>query len=168
MSIHNVITYLSGCVRYPYDALDEERTKDNVASNAALAMESGAPVNGIKGPSALARLSHFHPVWGYSLDYMHCILQGVTRQIAEHLFDSSNSERAYYLGKSHVRMSTPETDVWKPCLFFFRLLCFAESRQLQSLQEHVKKRCFHLTKLPIPCVLLETATYLYMIYMYNH
>lgn len=42
---------------------------------------------------------HFDVVWGYTLDYMHCVLQGVTRQITEFMFDSSNSSRSFYIGK---------------------------------------------------------------------
>ena len=36
-------------------------------------------VNGVKGPSFLVCLQHFNPVWGVSVEYMHCVMEGVAK-----------------------------------------------------------------------------------------
>lgn len=45
------------------------------------------------------KLQHFDLVWGYTVEYMHFVLLGVTRQFTDYWFDSSNSNEAYYMGK---------------------------------------------------------------------
>lgn len=50
-----------------------------------MALDLGTPVNGVKGPSPLMNFRHFDLVQGQTVDYMHCILLGVTRQITEYL-----------------------------------------------------------------------------------
>ncbi|KAG0443344.1 hypothetical protein HPB47_015020 [Ixodes persulcatus] len=67
-----------------------------------LALLSGASVNGVKGPSPLTDLPHFNLVWGFSVDYMHCVLLGVTRQFTEYLFSSTNCRENYYIGSPSV------------------------------------------------------------------
>ncbi|XP_072141938.1 uncharacterized protein, partial [Dermacentor andersoni] len=62
------------------------------------AMELQIPVNGLKGLSPLVNLPEFDLVHGQAVEYMHCILLGVTRQIADLWFDPSNSQEAFYLG----------------------------------------------------------------------
>lgn len=64
-----------------------------------LAMSLGQPINGVKGPSALMNLQHYDLVWGQSVDYMHCVLLGVTKQVMDTLLDSSNSHQQFYIGK---------------------------------------------------------------------
>lgn len=75
-------------MRYLGGTSDDKRTRQDIADDAALALETGAPVNGIKKPSALQKLPNFHSVCGYSLDCMRCVLQGVTTQVTEYLFDT--------------------------------------------------------------------------------
>lgn len=70
-----------------------------MARDAKLAERFREPVEGVKGVSALAAVPNFDPVWGYPVDYMHCVLLGVTRQITELLVASSNSECQFYIGK---------------------------------------------------------------------
>ncbi|XP_042148871.1 uncharacterized protein LOC121837342 [Ixodes scapularis] len=43
-------------------------------------------------------LARFDLVTGYSVEYMHCVLQGVAKQVAELLFSSSNSNQHFYIG----------------------------------------------------------------------
>ncbi|XP_072143048.1 uncharacterized protein [Dermacentor andersoni] len=56
------------------------------------------PVNGIKGPSPLMNLNLFNPVLSQAIDYMHCVLLGVTRQLTEFWLDSANSQEPFYIG----------------------------------------------------------------------
>lgn len=71
-----------------------------VLRDAQLAVKYGQAVNGIWGPSPLLNLPHFNVVWGYCIDYMHCVLLGVTRQLMEALLSPSNSKSKFYVGKS--------------------------------------------------------------------
>ncbi|KAG0434150.1 hypothetical protein HPB47_019318 [Ixodes persulcatus] len=95
--------HTGGCIRYiQEDPEPAERTAESVARDAKLAERFREPVEGVKGASALAGVPNFDPVWGYSVDYMHCALLGVTRQITELLVASSNSECQFYIGKPAV------------------------------------------------------------------
>ena len=55
-------------------------------------------VFGIKGPSWLSLLPAFDIVNGMSVDYMHCVLLGVTRQLLHLWFDTKNHKEPFYLG----------------------------------------------------------------------
>ncbi|KAH9372111.1 hypothetical protein HPB48_017360 [Haemaphysalis longicornis] len=46
-----------------------------------LAAELGVAVNGMNGLSPLINLKNFDIVRGQAVDYMHCVLLGVTRQL---------------------------------------------------------------------------------------
>lgn len=81
---------------------DVERTTAGVLRDMRLALELGTPVNGLKGPSPLVRLPQFDLVQGYTVEYMHCVLLGVTRQFTEYWFDTSNSAEDYYIGRPTV------------------------------------------------------------------
>lgn len=34
---------------------------------------------GVKGPPCLTCLQYFNPVWGFSVEYMHCVMEGVVK-----------------------------------------------------------------------------------------
>lgn len=72
-----------------------------VLRDTELAGQFRVAVQGVKGPSSLATVPNFDPVWGYTVDYMHCALLGVTRQVTETLIASSNSTMAFYIGMHH-------------------------------------------------------------------
>ena len=40
----------------------------------------------------------FHPVAGIVTDYLHCVLLGVTKMLLHYWFDSSSSNKDYYVG----------------------------------------------------------------------
>lgn len=88
--------YAEGSMRYIGQG--HPRTHKQVYRDMYLAYGSGGTVNGIKGPSALMNLAGFNLVSGVSVDYMHCVLLGVTRQITDMLFNTSNSTERYYVG----------------------------------------------------------------------
>ncbi|XP_049518704.1 uncharacterized protein LOC125943434 [Dermacentor silvarum] len=64
-----------------------------------LAMELQTPVNGLKGPSAFWPLQYLDLVECYTVEYMHCVLLGVTRQFTEYWFDSSHCHEKFYIGR---------------------------------------------------------------------
>nr|XP_050026874.2 uncharacterized protein LOC126522173 isoform X1 [Dermacentor andersoni] len=74
------------------------RTEEGVLRDMKLALELNMPVNGIKGPSPLINLNLFNPVLSQAVDYMHCVLLGVTRQLTEFWLDSANSQEPFYIG----------------------------------------------------------------------
>ncbi|KAM7307991.1 uncharacterized protein ISCGN_011626 [Ixodes scapularis] len=97
-----------GCVRYVADEAPIPRTSELVVRDMELAQRLGSPVNGIKGPSPLMNLEGFDLVAGMSVEYMHCVLQGVVRQVTELLFSSTSSRQAYYIGnRFNVSVTMP-------------------------------------------------------------
>ncbi|KAH8035388.1 hypothetical protein HPB51_005112 [Rhipicephalus microplus] len=62
----------------------------------AKAAEAGRPVQGAKGITPLINLQHFNIIWGFTPDYMHCVLLGVARQMTEDWL--SNVGEEYYIG----------------------------------------------------------------------
>ncbi|XP_014667955.1 PREDICTED: uncharacterized protein LOC106809402 [Priapulus caudatus] len=63
------------------------------------AVENDAPVHGIKGPSELMLMQLFDCVMGYCIDYLHCVLLGVTRCFVGLWFDSRHHVQTYYIGR---------------------------------------------------------------------
>ena len=55
----------------------------------------------MKGPSQLSIVPKFDLVCGVAMDYMHCVLLGVTRLLLHLWFDSSHHREPWYMGK-HV------------------------------------------------------------------
>ncbi|KAM7301078.1 hypothetical protein ISCGN_016640 [Ixodes scapularis] len=90
--------YREGSMRYIADEPPALRSSAMVSRDMQLALAFKDSVNGIKGPSAMMNLPGFDLVTGYSVEYMHCVLQGVARQVAELLFSSSNSNQHFYIG----------------------------------------------------------------------
>ncbi|XP_065287611.1 uncharacterized protein [Dermacentor albipictus] len=96
-------THREGGMRY-IDQPAEERTHSQVIRDMHIAYITENTVNGFKGPSALMSLKGFNLVKGVSVEYMHCVLLGVTRQISEALFSTTNCSERYYVGSpSSVR-----------------------------------------------------------------
>ncbi len=60
------------------------------------ALLENCTVRGVKGPTALMNLVGFDLVWGFSPDYLHSLLLGVTRYMAELWL--SNVDNLYYIG----------------------------------------------------------------------
>ncbi|KAG0426512.1 hypothetical protein HPB47_026389 [Ixodes persulcatus] len=90
--------YREGSMRYIADEPPALRSSAMVSRDMQLALAFKDSVNGIKGPSAMMNLPGFDLVTGYSVEYMHCVLQGVAKQVAELLFSSSNSNQRFYIG----------------------------------------------------------------------
>lgn len=74
------------------------RTHASVMRAAQEAEASGVPVCGIKGISVLA--DSLDLVDGIPVDYMHSVLEGVTRWLLRAWFKTENHREPYYLGRS--------------------------------------------------------------------
>ncbi|KAL1429301.1 hypothetical protein MTO96_016458 [Rhipicephalus appendiculatus] len=88
-----------GHLLYLHSKPDVERTSAGIRRDMTLASRLKTPVNGLKGVSPLVKLPHFDLVLGYTVEYMHSVLLGVTRQFADYWFDSLNSNEPYYMGR---------------------------------------------------------------------
>jgi Transposase family tnp2 len=87
----------NGTVRV-YDAqMYDKRTCFNLVTHAKQALDIGSCC-GVLHASSLLLLKQFDIVRGFAVDYMHCILLGVTRSLAGFWFDSEHHDEPYYLG----------------------------------------------------------------------
>ena len=88
-----------GCVTtFPYkDAINAEpRTKESYQQNARAAVNGDVDfVEGIRGPSWLARLKYFDIINGNGIEYMHCVLLGVVKTLMKLCLSSSHSKEPY-------------------------------------------------------------------------
>ncbi|XP_022101244.1 uncharacterized protein LOC110984916 isoform X2 [Acanthaster planci] len=85
-------------VKYPVDVCDySERTDDELLHDMMRATDEGHVVRGVKGPTPLINLPHFSIVWGFPVDFMHCVLLGVIRQLTE-LWIDSPAGSPFYIG----------------------------------------------------------------------
>lgn len=73
-----------------------ERTHRSVQTAARLAEVKGSAVFGIKGVSPLS--CSLDLVNSIPVDYMHAVLEGVSRNLLKHWFDSKYHSSSYYLG----------------------------------------------------------------------
>ncbi|XP_064461764.1 uncharacterized protein LOC135371716 isoform X2 [Ornithodoros turicata] len=89
--------YIDNCVRYISSSPVEERTSALVVRDCHLALELDTDINGVKGPTPMMNLPGFDLVRGCSVEYMHSVLLGVTRQVNEYLFSSSHSSERQYI-----------------------------------------------------------------------
>lgn len=76
------------------------------------------PSLGIRGPTSIALLKGLNLVWGIDSDYMHAVLEGVTKQITE-LWLTSTGE-PYYIGDMIRRIDARLRQI-RPPIFFTRL-----------------------------------------------
>ena len=73
------------------------RTKEDCINDAHTAYQTNSISRGLKGPSFLLALSSFDTVRSVSIDYMHCILQGITKLLIGLWFTSSKSSESFSL-----------------------------------------------------------------------
>lgn len=73
------------------------RQCSTIHRHAIEAEEKGTPIFGIKGTSVLS--STIDLIKGVPVDYMHAILEGVSRRILSVCLDSKNHSRRFYLGR---------------------------------------------------------------------
>ncbi|KAH9385017.1 hypothetical protein HPB48_027053 [Haemaphysalis longicornis] len=84
------------CVCEPVPEEDTEETLAQMIEAAA----TGKPILGVKGPTPLMNLEHFDVVWGFTPDYMHCVLLGTTRQLLDLWLTSTG--RPFYVGSKDL------------------------------------------------------------------
>ena len=103
------------------------RTHESIMLAAEEAEASGHTVDGIKGISVLAYSLDL--VDGIPVDYMHAVLEGVTRWLLHAWFNSENHREAFYLGRSARQIDDLLLKQRPPSEF---------SRPLRSIRKHLK------------------------------
>lgn len=84
-------------IKYPVNVCEyEDREDEDMLSDMRTALLQNRPFRGVKGPSPLINLTHFPIVWGFPPDFMHCVLLGVSRQLAELWFSDASTD--HYIG----------------------------------------------------------------------
>ena len=73
------------------------RTYDKVIEDGEKALTTGEAVNGVTGVSPLS--SSLNLVYSIPSEYMHSVVERVTRMMLNFWFDSMNHGKAYYLGR---------------------------------------------------------------------
>ena len=90
--------------RHLYFPEDEHqpRSSRKMKKWAERAERSGQPVYGVKGKSVLS--SHIDIVTSVPVDYMHAILEGVTKSMLAYWLDTKHHSHRFYLGRSTSRI----------------------------------------------------------------
>ena len=70
---------------------------------------------GIKGPSWLSTIPHYDLIRGTSIDYMHCILLGVCKQVIKLWTQSKYHKELWYIGNNTVDVNERLLAIKPPC-----------------------------------------------------
>lgn len=104
-----------------------ERTHAQVVAAGAEAERTDSCIQGIRGISPLA--SVFDIVASVPIDYMHCVLEGVTRWLMRAWFDSSFHSSPFYIGRHILKIDCELLKQRPPHEF---------SRPPRSIKKHFK------------------------------
>ncbi|XP_075551963.1 uncharacterized protein LOC142585248 [Dermacentor variabilis] len=108
---------IDGTLKYSFCSDVPGRTHSGVLKAMVEAVQKKEPVFGIKGPSTLIKLRGFDLVWGLPPDYMHCVLEGVTKQVTEMWLSATGS--TWYIGR-HIKLIDSRLLLIKPPIIFSR------------------------------------------------
>jgi len=112
---------------YLPDAIYPNRTHLHVVRAAAEAIQTGTCIQGVYGESPLS--GSIDLVNSIPIDYMHCVLEGVTKWILNAWFDSKHHSEPYYLGRCIKEIDHQLVKQHPPNEF---------SRPPRSIQKHLK------------------------------
>ena len=70
---------------------------------------------GIKGPSWLSTIPHYDLIRGTSIDYMHCVLLGVCKQVIKLWTQSKYHKELRYIGNNTVDVNERLLAIKPPC-----------------------------------------------------
>ena len=85
---------------FPPDSEHEDRTASHLEECAVEAEANGNPVCGVKGRSVLS--AHLDITKSVVIDYMHAVLEGVTKTLLSVFLDSKHSACRFYLGQPTI------------------------------------------------------------------
>ena len=115
---------------YPYihdNPLGPLWTNDEIESQSLEAVVTAKPVFGVKGPSWLCTVSSYNLVGGNVIDYMHCVLLGVTKMLLKLWFNSEHSKELWYCGNQVKKAVAKLLQIKPPTII---------TRVPRSIQQH--------------------------------
>lgn len=77
-------------------------TSAGFMEDAKEAVNSGKPVNGVKGPCWLAALKYYDIMEGTAIDYMHCVLLGIVKMLLRLWFSKEHSTAPFNIS-NHIK-----------------------------------------------------------------
>ncbi|XP_077491357.1 uncharacterized protein LOC144101989 [Amblyomma americanum] len=89
-------TSVEGTIKYLVNTVVPDRTAEDTKTTMIEVARTGQPVQGVKGLTPLINLPHFNIIWGFTPDYMHCVLLGVSRQLTENWLSDVGEQ--HYIG----------------------------------------------------------------------
>lgn len=107
---------------------DQLRNHSKMMLEIQQALATGNVINGIKGLSAMAGFKHFNLVWSFTIDYMHGVLLGVTKNQLAFWFDTKNHGKQFYITPKQKQIINRRIASIKPCRFI--------SRRIESLDQY--------------------------------
>ena len=99
----------------PTNPTGPARTSEQLEKFSRQATEKGGVVSGIKGPSWLSTIPNYNIVDGNCMDYMHCVLLGVTRMLLRLWFDSEHHGELWYCGTKIEEANSKLLQIKPPC-----------------------------------------------------
>lgn len=87
---------------YLFNSAANERTHQLMLNNAAESCRTGKVVNGVKGASSLMILDYFDIPRFVVIDWMHCVLLGVTKALMSFWLNSKYKDQEFYIGNKHL------------------------------------------------------------------
>ncbi|CAG5073522.1 Protein of unknown function [Cotesia congregata] len=113
-------TKKEGGVRvFPYENQLNLRTSEETIQQGEQALETGEPIEGVKGPTTLSKIVHDFIV-ATSIDSMHCIFAGVCKQLMRLWFDSEFTKCSFSL-RNHINYVDEKIRSINPPSFTHRL-----------------------------------------------
>ncbi|KAL3181544.1 hypothetical protein MRX96_008594 [Rhipicephalus microplus] len=94
--------HVEGSMRYVTKEPPEMRTTEILKRDMKLALHYKDIINSVKGSSALLNLKGLDLVSCQSVEYMHCVFQGVAKQLTKTILSSSNSHERFYVGAPSI------------------------------------------------------------------
>lgn len=78
--------------------MDQQHTSNQISDNSQEAITTNMPIFGVKGSSWLLIISNYNVIEGNVVDYMHCVLLGVTKMLLKLWLDIEYVGELWYCG----------------------------------------------------------------------
>lgn len=110
-----ILSETAGTARVYCVCESQERTSELHNEHIQSAVEENKPVFGVKGPSVVKDIPNLCTLRSYPPDYMHAWLLGVVKMFVKAWFDTSNHEKAWYLGPHLEEINRRLHQISPPC-----------------------------------------------------
>jgi hypothetical protein len=147
-------------MRYPPMKNIPVRTHLSSLANMKTAFETSKIVRGFKKITLMVGFPEFNVIDGFAIDYMHCVLLGVTRKLADLWFNPNFHQQDFYIGRSIAQVDvkllaikppqnisrTPRSlndraywkaNEWRNWLFFYGVPCLKNILPAKYLEHFI-------------------------------